>query len=36
MLHSKLPSITHVVTEVHVILHSFVVLTWMRDTVELV
>ena len=35
-LHSKLLSITHVVTKVHMILRSFVVLTWMRDTTGLV
>jgi hypothetical protein len=35
-LHSKLCSITHVATKLHVILRSFVVLTWMRDTIELV
>ena len=35
-VHSKLCSITHVATKVHVILWSFVVLTWMRDTIELV
>ena len=35
-LHSRLPSITHVATEVHVILRSLVVLTWMRDNIELV
>jgi hypothetical protein len=35
-VHSKLPSITHVATKVHVILHIFVVLTWIRDTIELV
>ena len=34
-MHSKLCSITHVATKVHVILWSFVVLTWMRDIVEL-
>ena len=34
--HSKLCSITHVATKVHVILRSFVVLTWMRDTIDLV
>ena len=34
-LHSKLHSITLVVTKVHVVLQSFVVLTWMRDTIEL-
>ena len=32
----KLRSITHVTTKMHVILQSFVVLTWMRDTIELV
>ena len=36
VLHSKLCSITHVATKVHVILWSFVVLTWMHDTIELV
>ena len=35
-LHSKLRSITHVATKVHAIIHSFVVLTWMRDTIEIV
>ena len=35
-IHSKLRSITHVATKVHVILQSFVVLTWMHDTIELV
>ena len=35
-LHSKLRSITHVATIVHVILQSYVVFTWMRDTIELV
>ena len=35
-LHSKLHSITPVATKVHVILGSFVVLTWMRDTIALV
>jgi hypothetical protein len=35
-IQSKLHSITHVVTEVHVILRSFVVLTWMCDAIELV
>ena len=34
--HTKLRSIRHVATEVHVKLRSFVVLTWMRVTVELV
>ena len=32
----KLRSITLVATEVYVILQSFVVLTWMRDTIDLV
>ena len=36
ILHSKLRSITHVATKVHVILRSFVVLTWMSDTIQLV
>jgi hypothetical protein len=35
-VHSKLRSITHVATKVHVILRSFVMLTWLRDTIELV
>ena len=35
-IHSKLRSITHVATKVHVILRSFVMLTWIRDTIELV
>ena len=35
-LHLKLHSITPVATKVHVILRGFVVLTWMRDAVELV
>ena len=35
-LQSKLCSITPVATKAHVILRSFVVLTWMRDNVELV
>ena len=35
-VHSKLHSITYVATKTHVILWSFVVLTWMRDTIELV
>ena len=33
-VHPKLRSITLVATKVHVILRSFVVLTWMRDTTE--
>ena len=32
VVHSKLRSVTPVVTKVHVILQSFVALTWMRDT----
>ena len=28
--------VSHLTTKVHVILQSFVVLTWMRDTIELV
>ena len=36
IIHSKLRSITPVATKVHVILRSFVVLTWMHDTIELV
>ena len=35
-IHYKLLSITPMATKVHVILHSFVVLTWMRDTTKLV
>ena len=35
-IHSKLRSITPVVIKVHVILQSFVVLPWMRDTIKLV
>ena len=35
-LHSKLRSITPVAAKMHVTLRSFVVLTWMRDTSELV
>jgi hypothetical protein len=35
-LHSKLRSITPLATKVHVKLWSFVVLTWMRNTIELV
>ena len=35
-VHSKLCSITPVATEVHMILRSFVVLSWMCDTIELV
>jgi hypothetical protein len=35
-VHSKLCIITPMVTKMHVILQSFVVLTWMRDTIELV
>jgi hypothetical protein len=33
---SKLRSITFVATKVHMILQSFVALTWMRDTIDLV
>jgi hypothetical protein len=33
-IHSKLCSITLMATKVHVILRSFVVLTWMRVTIE--
>ena len=33
-LHSKLRSITPVAAKVHVILISFVVLTWTHDTIE--
>ena len=36
LIHSKLHSITHVATKVHKILQSLVVLTWMRDNIELV
>ena len=35
-VHAKLRSITPVATNVHMILQSFVVLTWMRGTIELV
>ena len=35
-LHSKFRSITSMAIKVHVILWSFVVLTWMRNTIELV
>jgi hypothetical protein len=35
LLHSKLRRITPVATKVHVILWSFVLLTWMRDPIEL-
>ena len=34
-VHSKLHSITLVTTKVHMVLRSFVVLTWMRDIIEL-
>jgi hypothetical protein len=34
--HSKLRSITYAATKVHISLRSFVVLTWMRDMIELV
>ena len=36
VMHSKLCSITHVATKVHVIIRSHVVLTWMYGTVDLV
>jgi len=36
MVHSKLCSIIHAATNVHVILRSVVVLTWMHDTIDLV
>ena len=36
VVHSKLHSITPVATKVHVVLRSFIVLTWMHDTIELV
>ena len=36
MIHSKLCSITPVATKVHVILQSFLVLTWMCDIIDLV
>ena len=35
-LHSKLHIITLVATKVHMILRSFVVLTWMHNTIEFV
>jgi hypothetical protein len=35
-IYSKLRSITSVATKVRVILRSFLVLTWMHDTIELV
>ena len=35
-IYSKLRSITHVETKAHVIVRSFVVLTWMRNIIELV
>ena len=35
LVHSKLRSITHVATKVHVILRIFAVLTWMHDIIEL-
>ena len=35
-VHSKLHSITPMAIKVHMILRGFVVLTWMRDTIELV
>ena len=36
LVHSKLRSITPLATKLHVMLQSHVVLTWMRDTIELV
>ena len=33
---SKLHSITTMATKVHMVLQSFVVLTWVRDSIELV
>ena len=33
VIHSKLGTITLVATKVHMILQSFVVLTWMHDTI---
>ena len=36
LIHYKFRSITHVATKAHVILRGFVMLTWMRDTIELV
>ena len=36
IVHIKLRIITHVATKVHMILRSFVVLTLMSDTIELV
>jgi hypothetical protein len=36
LIHSKVHSITPVATKVHVVLQSFIVLTWMRDTIKLV
>ena len=36
IIYIKIRSITHVATKVHVILQSFVVLTWMHDPIELV
>ena len=35
LVHFSLRSITPMATKVHVILRSFAVLTWMRDTSEL-
>ena len=34
IIHSKLCSTIPVATKVHMILWSFVALTWMRDTIE--
>ena len=36
LVHSKFHNITLVATKVHMTLRSFVVLTWMRGTIELV
>ena len=36
VIHSKLHSITHVATKVHVILHNYVMFTWIHDDRELV
>ena len=35
-LHSKLCNITFVATKVHMILRRYVVLTWVRDSIEVV
>jgi hypothetical protein len=36
LLHFELCNVMFVATKGHVILRSFVVVTWMRDTIELV